>query len=328
MTTGFTASIVVREEVYSLTRMPRVVIKASDVAAIVGQNKFKSRQEVFDDLWKKYSPENFTSKTKKELAEEAVSKSETAQLVIDLAAGVEAKSSAEAESVFKRAERIINSDSKLDSGDKVKVVEHLRSKVYTGHGIEEAVSKSETAQLVIDLASGVEAKSSAEAVFRSAERIINSDSKLDSGDKVKVVEHLRSKVYTGHGIRKEDETARRCGLDLERDDTFHSMYIGTYNDRDYVVVGRVDRIEMLPDGSRILVEIKNRTKGLFRRVYPSENVQIQVYLDMLDLDKAKLVEQYNDEVNVMEVQRDKKMFEKEIFPALENFCFELGNSLL
>jgi hypothetical protein len=46
------------------------------------------------------------------------------------------------------------------------------------------------------------------------------------------------------------------------------------------------------------------------------------------LDKAKLVEQYNDEVNVMEVQRDKKMFEKEIFPALENFCFELGNSLL
>ena len=263
MTTGFTASIVVREEVYSLTRMPRVVIKASDVAAIVGQNKFKSRQEVFDDLWKKYSPENFTSKTKKELAEEAVSKSETAQLVIDLASGVEAKSSAEAESVF-----------------------------------------------------------------RSAERIINSDSKLDSGDKVKVVEHLRSKVYTGHGIRKEDETARRCGLDLERDDTFHSMYIGTYNDRDYVVVGRVDRIEMLPDGSRILVEIKNRTKGLFRRVYPSENVQIQVYLDMLDLDKAKLVEQYNDEVNVMEVQRDKKMFEKEIFPALENFCFELGNNLL
>jgi len=308
MTTGFTASIVVREEVYSLTRMPRVVIKASDVAAIVGQNKFKSRQEVFDDLWKKYSPENFTSKTKKELAEEAVSKSETAQLVIDLASGVEAKSSAEAESVFKRAERIINSDSKLDSGE----------------------SKTETAQLVFDLAAGVEPKSSAEveSVFKRAERIINSDSKLDSGDKVKVVEHLRSKVYTGHGIRKEDETARRCGLDLERDDTFHSMYIGTYNDRDYVVVGRVDRIEMLPDGSRILVEIKNRTKGLFRRVYPSENVQIQVYLDMLDLDKAKLVEQYNDEVNVMEVQRDKKMFEKEIFPALENFCFELGNSLL
>ena len=239
--------------------MPRVVIKASDVAAIVGQNKFKSRQEVFDDLWKKYSPENFTSKTNKELAEEAVSKSDTAQLVIDLASGVEPKSSAEAESVF-----------------------------------------------------------------RSAERIINSDSKLDSGDKVKVVEHLRSKVYTGHGIRKEDETARRCGLDLERDDTFHSMYIGTYNDRDYVVVGRVDRIEMLPDGSRILVEIKNRTKGLFRRVYPSENVQIQVYLDMLDLDKAKLVEQYNDEVNVMEVQRDKKMFEKDIFPGLEEFCFELS----
>jgi hypothetical protein len=263
MTIGFTIIIVVREEVYSLNRMTRVVIKASDVAAIIGQNKFKSRQEVFNDMWKKYSPENFTSKTKNDLAEEAVSKSETARSVIDLASGVIAKSSVEAESVF-----------------------------------------------------------------RSAEKLINSDSKLNLEEKVKVVEHLRSKVYTGHGIRKEDETARRCGLDLERDDVFHTMYIGTHNDRDYEVVGRVDRIEILPDGSKILVEIKNRTKGLFRRVYPSENVQIQVYLEMLDLDKAKLIEQYNSDVNVMEVQRDKAMFENEIFPGLENFCFELSNSLL
>lgn len=263
MTMGFTIIIVVREEVYSLTTMTRVVIKASDVSAIVGQNKFKSRQEVFNDLWKKYSPENFTSKTKNDLAEEVLSKSESARSVIAFASGVEAKSSEEAESMF-----------------------------------------------------------------QTAAKLIKSDSKLDSEDKVKAVEHLRSKVYTNHGIRKEDETARRSGLDLERDDVFHTMYIGTHNDRDYVVVGRVDRIEMLPDGSKVLVEIKNRTKGLFRRVYPSENVQIQVYLEMLDLDRAKLIEQYNSDVNVMEVQRDKQMFENEIFPGLENFCFELSNSLL
>ena len=113
MTIGFTIIIVVREEVYSLNRMTRVVIKASDVAAIIGQNKFKSRQEVFNDMWKKYSPENFTSKTKNDLAEEAVSKSETARSVIDLASGVIAKSSVEAESVFRSAEKLINSDSKL-----------------------------------------------------------------------------------------------------------------------------------------------------------------------------------------------------------------------
>jgi len=90
----------------------------------------------------------------------------------------------------------------------------------------------------------------------------------------------------------------------------------------------VDRIETLPDGSQILVEIKNRTNKLFRKVYPSEYVQVQVYLDMLNLEKAKLIEQYNDEINIMEVTRDKEFFETEVMPKLEDFCFQFSRVIL
>lgn len=245
------------------TGMDRVIIKASDVASILNQNNYKSREEVFNDLWKKYSPGNFEFKTKKEQAEEAIAKSETAQAIFSLASSFVSKGSDDAKSTFTKVESVINSDSKLE--------------------IE---------------------------------------------DRRRVLEHVRSKVFTNHGTQKEAETAEKTNMKLEKDDRFHELYIGTYNERDYIVVGRIDRVELLPDGSKILIEIKNRVNGFYGRVFPRENIQIQVYLEMLDFDKAKLVEQYNDKVNVLEVERDRKLFEDQIFPGLAAFCCELSSAML
>lgn len=243
--------------------MSRIIIKASDVAAIIGQNRFKPCEDVFNEMWKKYSPQNFNSKTKLDVAKESMNKSDTAAQVVEAARAVKAKNSTEAQETFKEAE--------------------LK---------------------------------------------IKSDPKLSATDKKNVIEHLKSQVYTVHGTRNEDQTADKTGLQLKKDNTFYSLYIATHDDRDYVVTGRIDRIETLPDGSQILVEIKNRTNKLFRKVYPSEYVQVQVYLDMLNLEKAKLIEQYNDEINVMEVNRDKQFFEKEVVPKLEDFCFQLSQVIL
>lgn len=243
--------------------MDRVIIKASDVASILNQNNYKSREEVFNELWKKYSPGNFEFKTKKEMAEEAIARSETAQAIYSLASSFVSKGSDDAKSTFTKVESIINSDEKLNPEDKKKVLEHVRSK-----------------------------------------------------------------VFTNHGTQKEDETAEKTSMKLEKDDRFHQLYIGSYNDRDYVVVGRIDRVEILPDGSKILIEIKNRINGFFNKVFPRENIQIQVYLEMLGFDKAKLVEQHNAKVNVLEVERDRKLFEEQIFPGLTAFCYELSCAML
>jgi len=243
--------------------MVRVVIKASDVSSILNKNNYKSREDVFNELWKKYSPENFTLKTKTDLAEEAMAKSDNAQAVYNLASSFVSKSSDDAKQAYSEVEKKINCDEKLSSDDKKKVLEHVRSK-----------------------------------------------------------------VYTNHGIRKEAETAEKTNMKLETDDRFHQLYIGTHDDRDYVVVGRVDRIEVLPDGSKVLIEIKNRVGRFYKQVFPRENIQIQVYLEMLGLEKAKLVEQLNDKVNVMDVSRDREMFEKEILPGLEEFCYELASVML
>ena len=240
----------------------RVILKASDVAAIIGRHQYKSRTEIFNEYWKKYSPETFTGQTQKDRAEAALQASEGAQEVLKSALNVQAKDSTEVQKVFAHAKEQVNSDSKLSATQKAEVIEHLRSQVYTTHGTR-------------------------------------------SEDKTAV------KVETTENVR------------LIRDELFHNLDVCVIGDVKFVICGKIDRIEERPDGSRILVEIKNRTNRLFRRVVDYEFIQIQVYLQMLGLVHARLVEQYNSQVMSHPVDRDEELWTNEITPALQKFCSEL-----
>ena len=246
--------------------MNRVVLKASDVASILGRNQYKPRQDVFNDMWKKYNPETFKGKTKKDIAEEALSASEGARSVLNSAVNIKAKDSTEVQKIFAEAQEKVNSDSKL-----------------------------------------------------------NSQQKID------VIDHLRSKIYTTHGTRSEDTTASvvesRENVKLARDNSFYNYDVCTLGDTHFVVTGKIDRIEEGPDGTRTLVEIKNRTNRLFRRVVEYEMIQVQVYLQMLGLVNARLVEQYNNQVLSHEITRDEELWKNTIVPGLESFCQELYQCL-
>lgn len=240
----------------------RVILKASDVAAIIGRHQYKTRTEIFNEYWKKYSPETFTGQTQRDRAEAALKSSEAAQDVLKSALSVQAKDSNEVQKVFAQAKEKVFSDSNLNETQKAEVIEHLRSQVYTTHGTR---SEDKTA------------------------------------DKVESTENVR----------------------LIRDELFHNLEVCVIGDTKFVICGKIDRIEERPDGSRVLVEIKNRTNRLFRRVVEYEFIQVQVYLQMLGLVHARLVEQYNNQVMSHNVDRDEEMWANDIIPALQKFCAEL-----
>ena len=240
----------------------RVVLKASDVAAIIGRHQYKAREEVFNDYWKKYSPDTFTGQTKKDKALEALGASENAQKVLESALAYEAKDSKEAAQTFEKAKAQVNLDHKLNAEQKAEVIEHLRSKIYTTHG-------------------------------------------------------TRSEDKTS------DKVAKDTGARLVRDDAFYNIDVCTLGQIKFVICGKIDRIEEKDDGARVLVEIKNRTNRLFRRVVEYEFIQIQVYLQMLGLVHARLVEQYNNQVLSHDVDRDEEMWINEIMPSLREFCDQL-----
>jgi DNA polymerase III epsilon subunit-like protein len=147
---------------------------------------------------------------------------------------------------------------------------------------------------------------------------------------VQAKEHIRKTLYTNHGTRNEQKTAQtdKMATNLVEDDTFYKYDITTIEGTLYQIVGRLDRIQNNEDGTRTLVEIKNRTRGLFNRVRDYEEVQCLAYLEMLeDIEYCRLVETYEGESKSYLIQRDHYKWKTEILPKLTNFC-EHFHSLL
>ena len=147
---------------------------------------------------------------------------------------------------------------------------------------------------------------------------------------IQAKEHIRKTLYTNHGTRNEKKTAKfdKMSASLVEDETFYKYDICVIEGTLYQIVGRLDRIQNNEDGSRTLVEIKNRTKGLFNRVRDYEEVQCQTYLQMLeDIEYCRLVETYNGESKSYLIQKDYPKWKDEILPKLNNFC-EHFHSLL
>lgn len=147
---------------------------------------------------------------------------------------------------------------------------------------------------------------------------------------VQAKEHIRKTLATNHGTRNEKKTAQndKMAANLHEDETFYKYDICVIEGTLYQIVGRLDRIQLNEDGSRMLVEIKNRTRGLFNRVRDYEEVQCQTYLQMLeDIEYCRLVETYEGESKSYLIQRDYPKWKDEILPKLNNFC-EHFHSLL
>jgi DNA polymerase III epsilon subunit-like protein len=142
-------------------------------------------------------------------------------------------------------------------------------------------------------------------------------------DMVKAKEHIRKTLATNHGTRNEGKTANfdKFAKSLVEDDTYYTYNICEIEGTLYQVVGRVDRVQNNEDGTRTLVEIKNRANGFFNRVRDYEEIQCQTYMQMMKgIDFCRLVETYNGESKSYLIQKNEEMWTSEIVPKLQNFC--------
>lgn len=258
-------------EVYPLLRdmrrtfrplgIPTVILRASDIASMVGKNAFKKPDEVMTNLWCKYSPETFRGRTKEQLALEAIARSTVAGDILD------------------DARRFVSQNS-----------------------------------------------SSVEQKARAAANQLVARSGLEGPALKAAGEYIRKTLYVNHGTRHEETTAERDPT-FRTDDTFYHHDVCTIEGTLYQIVGRIDRLVANADGSLTIVEIKNRANKLFRTVRDYEEVQCQTYMEMLNIDSCRLVEQHDDQVFTHLIRRQKETWAGDILPKLKNFC-ECFHSLL
>ena len=143
---------------------------------------------------------------------------------------------------------------------------------------------------------------------------------------------LRKTTYTTYGNAQEEKVfeyiRNTLGIDCVDDPTFYKMKAGVVENEfgsfPWYIGGKIDGIDR---GRNVLIEIKNRVNRLFKRLPSYEMIQVQTYLQLLNMDKAILVECMKtksddstlEDVNVISVNRDHVYWNMEILPKLEGF---------
>lgn len=185
-----------------------------------------------------------------------------------------------------------------------------------------ALAQSAEAQssLKAALAETPESSDEVQTILMRVQELVSNDEKLLPEQKGQVNDHMRKMIYTTHGINSEDKTADLDEAELLTDDTFYRWTVAVIEGTEYQVVGRIDRYQKKEDGTKVLVEIKNRTKALFNKVRDYEFVQVQTYLHMMNLQEARLIEQFNDERKSYDINFDHEYWQTKVVPKMENFC--------
>jgi len=143
---------------------------------------------------------------------------------------------------------------------------------------------------------------------------------------------IRKTTYTTYGNAQESKVfeyvREALGIDVVEDPNFYKTQAGTieneYGSFPWFIGGKIDGITR---DRKTLVEIKNRVNRLFKLIPEYESTQVQMYLELLGVEKGILVEclktkedsVVDEHVNVICVNRDPDTWNKDIRPKLEGF---------
>lgn len=188
---------------------------------------------------------------------------------------------------------------------------------------ELAASHEEVARACRDSAAATcDSTADVAARYEVARRELSS---LAEDDRRVVDDAVRRTLYTEYGTRHEaralEYVRMALGISCVLDPRFHKRQGGVVGEAEpWFVGGKIDAIS--EDGT-VLVEVKNRVRRLFRRVPAYENVQVQTYLHVLDLEHAVLVERLDSEAHAVPIRRDRQMWEQDVAPKLQRFVEHL-----
>jgi hypothetical protein len=171
-----------------------------------------------------------------------------------------------------------------------------------------------------------------QTVLQATSATLAADPKLNLAAKEVVLKEAKSAASKGIGIRNEDLTAQKTAQETKtsnyRDGTMYSLTLCQIDHVDYVLRGMIDRFEVCEEsGVRTIVEIKNRTKRIYKMISVYEYIQVQTYCHLLDLEDAKLVQQFQDQISVHPIKRNGELWEKEIEPAIQDFIESVHSAI-
>lgn len=163
------------------------------------------------------------------------------------------------------------------------------------------------------------------------ETIANVNNKIESlnlspQEKIVLQEEMKKQVYTTIGTKKESTVVNNLHNTISNTSYIKRYLLDAYTPNGCPVPvyigGRIDAFQINPNGEKVIVEVKNRMNRLFKRVVDYEFVQVMCYLYIHDLQNAKIVERFHEEVCEHDIAYDSDEWNR-IAQGARNFVQEV-----
>jgi len=137
-----------------------------------------------------------------------------------------------------------------------------------------------------------------------------------SNEKKKLLrKEAESYVNKTHGTKTEVDAItmfeEKFNVKLDTSQEFYKRHlkeISKDSEYDWYICGKVDGL-YTNGKERYIVEVKNRTKAFFTSLRDYEKTQVHLYMYMLDISKAKLVEKYKQKLRITEIYENREYTE-------------------
>jgi len=307
------------------TTAKKIFLNISEIASFIGKNPYDCVTP-FQRLWKRYDSEAYHRAL-----------SEMDKLIV---------SSEVKMATFAENKKILTqelSEKKITKRQyNAKIAEIEKTETQTKNQIAELTEKVDAVRLT--KAEQVEKALGKDALVKIQDAQIDTEVKRDLTNKAidnleisqenkqKLKQKTENVINTTHGTLKEDSAIdlyeKKFKVKLDTSQYYHTKEFKQSAKFEWIVGGKVDGLYLgnTRDESYV-VEVKNRTKGFFNTLRDYEKCQIQLYIWMLNLNQAKLVERYNNKIRITAIYRDQD-FLNDIFECLEIFSSQFENVFL
>lgn len=303
----------------------KVFINVSDVAAFIGQNKWDTVTP-FERLWKKCDTDSYQKIMEEvsiEVEEKRIQVKVIEQDMKSLQDELNDKKITKRQYTLKHnklqekhKELEVDVNSKTDRIDDIKLTQVQKLEKMVGNNVIQQMSSNQ-----------METDDKRKVLDKAIESLQLSKDKLQ--DMKKQGESFLNKT---HGTLKEDSAIKmyedKFKVKLDTSQKFNKLLLKAPSSDsvfDWYIGGKVDGLYIqVPDSTNnYIVEVKNRTKAFFNTLRDYEKTQIHLYMHMLGIPKAKLVEKLENRIRITEIYEDTS-YSNNIIEYLGVFiaCFE------
>lgn len=297
----------------------KIFLNISEIAAYIGQNKYDFVTP-FERIWKRSDWECYSRILD-------LTKNEMTKINLELDIVLEKKKLLTDELFNKK---ITKKQYTLSCKELESVEEKTKEKVLILEKQIDNISLTQTDKIIKVLGNDILNDINNNCIETDTKRITASNliksMNLTNDKKELMLKETESLINKTHGTLKEDSAIKlfedKFKIKLDTSQIYNKQLFKVNFDSkyDWYIGGKVDGLYINENPEEcFVVEVKNRTKGFFSNLRDYEKTQIQLYIWLLNLPQARLVEKFNDRIRNTLIYRDDVYINENILDSLQIF---------